>query len=93
MALLTEDKISHLSHVILNCLKNTSLVQLKGEEEGALREIKRVLLSELAEEETIDRAVRGRLASYARPPIEGSSEWEVLYRKLLEEEQRRRRKP
>jgi hypothetical protein len=93
MALLTEDKISHLSHVILNCLKNTSLVQLKGEEEGALREIKRVLLSELAEEETIDRTVRGRLASYARPPIEGSSEWEVLYRKLLEEEQRRRRKP
>ena len=36
---------------------------------------------------------RARLASYSRPLIEGSPEWEVLYRKTFEEELLRRKKP
>jgi hypothetical protein len=88
--LLSDDKISHLSHVILACLKTTPSARLKGDEVRALREIKRVLASELAEEETADRSVRSRLASYARPPVEGSPEWDVMYRKLFEEHLRRR---
>ena len=90
--LLSEDKISHLSHVILTCLKTSQAVRLKGDEVYALREIKRVLASELAQEEEMDRTVRARLASYSRPIVEGSQEWEVMYRKALEEEFRKRRK-
>jgi hypothetical protein len=91
--LLSDDKVSHLSHVILACLKKCAVARLTGDEEKALREIKRALASALAEEERLDGAVRIRLASYSRPPVEGSQEWDVLYRKLLEEELRRRRKP
>lgn len=90
--LLSEDKVSHLSHVILTCLKTNQAVRLKGDEVYALREIKRVLASELAQEEEIDRIVRARLASYSRPIVEGSQEWEVMYRKALEEEFHKRRK-
>lgn len=90
--LLSDDKCSHLSHVILNCLKTTSSVQLKGDEAHALRVIKRVLAAELAEEEKLDRIVRARLGSYSRRIVEGSLEWEVLYRKAIEEETRKRRK-
>jgi hypothetical protein len=50
-------------------------------------------MSELAQEEDIDRTVRAKLASYSRPIAEGSQEWEVLYRKTIEEELRKRKKP
>jgi len=89
--LLSDDKVTHLSHVILDCVKKAPGVRVKGEEAQALREIKRVLASELAQEEAVDRAVRARLASYSRPIAEGSPEWEVLYRKTAEEEARKHR--
>ena len=92
MALLSNDKVSHLSHVILDCLKRSSVGQLTGDEAHALREIKRVLAAEFEEEEDIDRGVRTRLRSYSRPIVEGSPEWDVLYRKTYEEELRKRKK-
>ena len=88
--LLSDDKVSHLSHVILGHLKKSPHVRLKGDEARALREIKRVLASELGQEEELDRVVRARLASYSRPIPEGSPEWDVLYRKTIEEERRKR---
>lgn len=91
--LLSDDKITHLSHIILNCVKKTLTAKLKGEDAQALREIKRVLASELAQEDAIERAVRNRLASYARTIVEGSPEWEVLYRKASEEEARKHKSP
>lgn len=91
--LLSDEKVSHLSHVILGSLKNAPSARLIGDEARTLREIKRVLASELAQEDEMDHAVRARLGSYSQPIVEGSAEWEVLYRKTFEEELRRRRKP
>jgi hypothetical protein len=91
--LLSEDKVSHLSHVILGALKASKVVRFKADESRILRQVKRVLADELVQEEEIDRAVRARLASYSRQIAEGSAEWETLYRKTFEEEARRRRKP
>ena len=45
--------------------------------------------AELAQEEGIDRKVRAKLSSYSRGIVEGSSEWEVLYRKTFQEELRK----
>jgi hypothetical protein len=92
MPLLSDDKVSHLSHVILQCLKRSTAGRLTGEEAHALRAIKRVLGAELRDEEEVDEAVRGRLRSYSRQIVEGSQEWDVLYRKTYEEELRKRRK-
>ena len=89
---MSEDKVSHLSHLILGAIKKSPLCQLKQDEGKVLREIKRVLASELALDEEIDRKVKARLASYSRPIVEGSPEWEVLYRKASEEEQRKHAK-
>jgi len=90
--MLSEDKISHLSHVILQAVKKNQLVTVLGEEGRVLKEIKRVLASELAQEEAIDRKVKEKLASYSRGIVEGSAEWEVLYRKTFEEEMRKHAK-
>ncbi|MBM4120892.1 MAG: DUF507 family protein [Nitrospira sp.] len=88
---LSEDKVSHLSHVILGAVKKSMAVKLTGDEAQALREIKRVLAAELAAEAEIDRAVRAKLASYSRPILEGSQEWDVLYRTTFEDESRKRK--
>ena len=60
--MLSEDKISHLSHIILQVVKKSALVTVQDEEGRILKEIKRVLASELAQEEDIDRKVRAKLA-------------------------------
>lgn len=88
--MLTEDKISHLSHVILTTIKKTPVARIKSGDEQVLKEIKRVLAAELAQEQDIDRKVRAKLASYSRGIVEGSAEWDVLYRKTFEEETRKR---
>jgi hypothetical protein len=90
--MLSEDKVSHLSHVILQVLKKSPLVTMQTDEGRVLKEIKRVLASELAQEEQIDRTVKAKLASYSRGIVEGSAEWDVLYRKTFEEESRKHAK-
>ena len=87
--MLTEDKVSHLSHVILTAIKQVPGVRLKRSDELVLKEIKKVLADELAQEQQIDRTVRTKLASYSRGLVEGSAEWDVLYRKTFEEETRK----
>jgi hypothetical protein len=82
--ILSEDRINHLSHLILDGLKKEADLLL--EESKVLREIKRLIAQELKKEEEMDAAVRAKLTSYSRPIYEGSPEWEVLYKKFLAEE-------
>ncbi len=89
---LSDEKISHLSHLILNHLKAPEHGRLKVEEPIALREIKRLLTGELKAEQEADVAVRRRLASYSKPMAEGTVEWETMYRKAFQEEMRKRNK-
>jgi hypothetical protein len=89
---LSDEKTSHLSHLILNHFKNPAHARLKVEEVAVLREIKRFLAAEMKVDEEVDVVVRRRLASYSRPLVEGSAEWETLYRKTFEEEMRKRKK-
>lgn len=89
--MLSEDKISHLSHVLLNALYDRDLIDMDEDEEGTIRrEIKRTIVSELKIGEEIDQIVRKKLQSFAKKLIEGSPEWEVLYRKYFREEEIKR---
>jgi len=88
--MLSDDKISHLSHVLLKGLKEKRLIE-SSEDEGKIRaEIKRTILSELKVGEEIDAAVRRKLQSFSRKIVEGSPEWEILYRKFFREEEVKR---
>jgi hypothetical protein len=83
---LSDEKISHLSHVLLKGLMDRSLVELKDEEGKVRREIKRSTVSFLKVSEDIDSSVKKKLQSFSRKIIEGSPEWEVLYKKFYKEE-------
>lgn len=86
--MLSEDKISHLSHVLLNKIYDLDLIDMDEDEEGAIRkEIKRTIVAELKIGEEIDQIVRKKLQSFSKKLIEGSSEWEVLYNKYFREEE------
>ena len=89
---LSDEKITHLSHLILNHLKAPGHARFKVEEPAVLREIKRLLAAELKAEGEVDVVVRRRLASYSKPLAEGTTEWETMYRKAFQEEMRKRNK-
>ncbi len=89
---LSEDRISHLSHLILDKLVQDRNVDALQAEERLLREIKRVMTEELRFDDEADSAARRTIQSLSRRVPEGSTEWEVLYRKYREEELRRRKK-
>jgi hypothetical protein len=87
---LSEDKISHLSHVLFKGLIEKNLIE-PIEEEGKIRtEIKRTIVSELKIGEEIDSVVRNKLLSFSRKIVEGSPEWEILYKKFFKEEEVKR---
>ena len=88
--ILSDDKISHLSHVLLKGLLDGSVVKINSEEGKVRREMKRSLVAFLKVSEDIDETVRKKMQSFSRKIIEGSPEWEVLYKKFYKEEAGRR---
>ena len=85
--MLSDDKISHLAHILLKGLMERKLVQVE-EDEGKVRtEIKRTIVSELKVGEVIDAVVRKKLQSFSKKMVEGSPEWEILYKKFYREEE------
>ena len=89
---LSEDRISHISHLVLNMLVQDRHVNALQPEERLLREIKRTITAELQLEDEAGAAARRTIQSLSRRVPEGSPEWDVLYRKYMDEEMRRRRK-
>jgi len=89
---LNEDRISHISHLILDKLVQDRNVDVLLTEERVLREIKRTITAELQFEDEADVAARRTIQSLSRKVPEGSREWDVLYRKYFEEELNRRKK-
>jgi len=89
---LSEDRISHLSHLIQDMVIRNRNIDVLQAEERLLREIKRTFTDELKFEDEADEAARRTIQSLSRRVPEGSREWDVLYRKYVEEEMNRRRK-
>ncbi len=87
---LSDEKISHLTHVLFKGLIEKDLIDTIVEEGMVRREIKRSIVSFLKISEDIDLAVRKKLQSFSRKIVEGSPEWEVLYKKFYKEEAARR---
>ena len=83
----SEDRISHLSHLILEGLWNDDLVDY-DDEGRALAVLKQTLTRLLTVEDQVDSAVRDKLQRQKK--IVGSREWQVLYDKYFREEMQKR---
>ena len=91
MTRLSENRISHLAHLVLDGLRKDKLAQFPNEGR-ALAETKLVLREFFQREDRLDEIVRQKIASLSRHVPPGSREWDILYRKYLEEEARKQRK-
>ncbi|MDA8387539.1 MAG: DUF507 family protein [Nitrospiraceae bacterium] len=88
--MLSDEKITLISHVLMRGLLAKKLVALKGDEAAARKVIKRVFAAEVKAGEQIDATVRRKIESYSRKIAEGSPEWEILYGKFYREEENKR---
>ena len=87
---ISEDRISHLAHKILEKLWRDDLADFP-DEARALNTIKSAITTHFSVAEEIDQAVRNKLASYAQAKVPGSRDWEILYQKFYKEELAKRK--
>lgn len=83
---LSDDKISHLTHILLKGLLEKKAISPIEDEGQIRRDIRRVITREVKIADDIDEMVRKKLQSYSKKIYEGSSEWEVMYNKFFDEE-------
>ncbi len=83
---LSREKINQLSHLIIQALADQEEVKLLQPDNDVRLEVVRVITEELKVDDLVAQSVRDKLASYSRTIIEGSREWDIMYRKLYEEE-------
>ena len=91
MTRLSDSRISHLAHLVLDGLRKGQLGEFPNEGR-ALAETKQVLQEYFQREDQLDDIVRRKIQSLSRHVPPGSREWDVLYRKYFEEESRKQRK-
>ncbi|MEX0827368.1 MAG: DUF507 family protein, partial [Haliea sp.] len=87
----SESRISHLAHLIVDGIRKGSLADF-SDERRALTESKRVLHEFFQRQDQLDERVREKIQSLSRHIPPGSREWDVLYRKYIEEELRKQKK-
>jgi uncharacterized protein len=89
---LSREKILRLSHLILGHLDQDDAIEYYADPQEIRQQIVKLISDEMKTDEAIDALVRRKIESQKRPIVEGSDEWEVLYRKYYEEEVARHRK-
>jgi len=87
---ISEDRISHIAHKVLDKVWKGDLVDFPTEPRS-LQRIKLSIAEFFATAEEIDQAVRRKLASYATAKVPGSRDFEILYKKFYEEEAAKRK--
>jgi len=82
---LTRDKINVLSHAVADKLASIDEIEFIEDRNTIRLAVFDLLMAWLKKEEAIDAAARKMVVSQSRKIPEGSSEWEVLYRKYYED--------
>lgn len=89
--IISEDRQSHLAHKITDAIWNDDLVDYT-DEDLALRLAKKAIAEFVKEDMEVDQRAREKVASLKRGVVEGSPEWDILYKKYYEEERGKRGK-
>jgi hypothetical protein len=89
---LSREKVLYISHLILAQLDKDDGVEYFDEPQRIRQTIVKIIMDEMRNDEVIETLVRRKLESQKRGIVEGSDEWDVLYRKYYEEEVARHRK-
>jgi len=80
------DKVNKVAHVVTDALAAMNEVDFLEDRNTVRLEVRRLLEELLNQEERIDQAARHKIDSQKRTILEGSQEWDILYRKYYNEE-------
>ena len=83
---LTDDKVNKLAHVVADTLAEIDEVDFLEERNMIRQEARKALAKLLLEETKIDAAARQKISSQRKIIVEGSQEWDILYRKYYNDE-------
>ena len=89
---LSREKVLRISHLILGHLDQDDGVEYFAEPQQVRGDIVKIISDEMKNDEAIDALVRRKIETQKRTILEGSDEWDVLYRKYYEEETAKHRK-
>ncbi|HTR67630.1 MAG TPA: DUF507 family protein [Terriglobales bacterium] len=82
----SRDKVNKVAHVVSDALAEMDGVDFLEDRNTIRLEIRKILEDLLNQEEKIDQAARQKIESQKRTILEGSQEWDILYRKYYQEE-------
>ena len=83
---ISREKINKLAHAVSDGLAAMDEVEFVEDRNAIRLEAKRLLEALMAQEAKIDSAARQKIESQRRTILEGSQEWDILYRKYYNEE-------
>ncbi len=83
---LSRDKLNKIAHTVADALTEVNEVDFLEDRNTIRLEARRILEDLLKEEAKIDQAARHKIESQKRTVMEGSQEWDILYRKYYNEE-------
>jgi hypothetical protein len=84
---LSRDKVSDMSHKLVDMLRKNRDLRLKDKNTNNVRlEIVRVMTDLLLAEDKVDRAARDKIRTQKREIPEGSEEWDLLHQRYYSEE-------
>jgi uncharacterized protein len=84
---LSRDKVTDISHKLVEMLRKSRELRLKDKDSNNVRlEILRVMTELLTAEDKVDRMARQKIRSQKREIPEGTEEWDLLHRRYYSEE-------
>ena len=83
---ISRDKVNKVAHVVTDALAEMSEVDFLEDRNTIRLEARKILEDLLNQEEKIDLSARAKIESQKRTILEGSQEWDILYRKYYNEE-------
>ena len=83
---LSRDKVNKVAHVVSDALADTPQVDFVEDRNTIRLEVRKILEDLLNQEAKIDQLARQKIESQKRTILEGSQEWDILYRKYYNEE-------
>ena len=86
---ISRDKLNKLAHTVADTLAEIDAVGFLEDRNTIRQEARKALEGLLVQEAAIDSAARQKIASQRKIILEGSQEWEILYRKYYNEEVRK----
>jgi uncharacterized protein len=83
---ISRDKLNKLAHTVADALAEIDEVEFLEDRNTIRQEARKALERLLLEETKLDAAARQKISSQRRIILEGSQEWDILYRKYYNEE-------